>query len=79
MRLSENLIAAGKLILAAATGSVAGVLTVILWLTMQEETTLHPADNYGPQGTWYHLVFNDQVDFKGSTGRDMILVLGGLS
>lgn len=78
MTLRENLTALGKLILAAATGSVFGVFTAIFWIAMQEGTTLHPADNYGPKGTWYHLVFNDQVDFKGSSGRDMVLVLGGI-
>ncbi len=79
MNLSDNLSAMARVILSAATGSIVGVLVVIFWITMQEETSLHPADNYGPKGTWYHLVFNDQVDFKGSSGNDMVLVLGGLS
>lgn len=26
---------------------------------------LHPADNYGPKDTWFHLVYYTKIDFKG--------------
>jgi len=73
-----NISAIVRVIVSAATGSLVGVLAVIFWIAMQEDTSLSPAVNYGPDTTWYHMIFNDEKDFKGSSGTDMVLVLGGV-
>ena len=77
MNMSDNISAIVRVIASAATGSVVGVLAVIFWIAMQEDTTLSPAANYGPENTWYHMVFHDKTNYEGHNGTDMTLVLGG--
>lgn len=78
MSMPDDLISIAKVVLAAATGSLVGVFSAIFWATFNADTTtFHPSGNYGPQDTWYQIIFHDQTNFKGNNGTDMTLVLGG--
>jgi hypothetical protein len=66
-----------------ALGGILGaiVLGVLLMASNGDDCNdkLTPADNYGPEGTWYHMVFWKKINFEGSSGTNRILVLGGMS
>jgi len=72
----KNLVKMAQLAAAAASGSLITVLVIIFSTAFDNDTNLHPANNYGEAGTWYHLISDDEFNFNG--GYD-ILVLSGLT
>ena len=75
MGLFKNLSKMAEVAIAAASGSILTVVVIVLLTVWPNETKLQPADNYGPENTWYYITFYDKTNFEGSWGK---YVLGGV-
>jgi hypothetical protein len=51
------------------------IIEILLLLCSDDDDTLQPVDNYGPEGTWFHLVCDDKINFEGDSDN---LVIGGI-